>query len=42
MKIISTNISEKRTINIGGEEVVTGMFKFTMAVGAFLGEDGVQ
>ena len=42
MKVISTNISEKRIVTIGGEEVVTGMYKFPVASGIFLGKDGVQ
>lgn len=42
MKIISTNIAEARTINWNGKEVPTGLFKFGVAEGIFLGKEDVQ
>ncbi len=42
MEVISTNISAKRTIIIGGEQVETGMFKVPVTAGIFLSKDGVK
>ncbi|MDX8341283.1 MOSC domain-containing protein [Draconibacterium sp. IB214405] len=42
MKIISTNIAEARTINWKGKEVPTGLFKFGVEKGIFLGKEDVK
>ena len=43
MKIISTNIGEARTLPFNGKEVTTGIFKFPVEEGIYLGtEDVVQ
>jgi len=41
MKVISTNISEKRTIKIGSELLETGMYKVPVHEGIFIGEKEV-
>ncbi|WP_303918961.1 MOSC domain-containing protein [Draconibacterium sediminis] len=42
MKIISTNIAEARIINWKGKEVPTGLFKFGVDKGIFLGKEDVK
>ena len=42
MKVISTNVSEKRTITIGGEVLETGMYKIPVQEGVFIGEKSVE
>lgn len=42
MKIISTNIGEPRTINWKGKEVTTGIFKYPVDHGIFLGSEDVE
>ncbi len=42
MKIISTNIAEPKTINWNGKEVTTGLFKYSVEDGIFLGTEDVD
>uniref|UniRef100_UPI00321746B6 MOSC domain-containing protein n=1 Tax=uncultured Draconibacterium sp. TaxID=1573823 RepID=UPI00321746B6 len=42
MKVISTNIAESRSIKWRGEEVTTGIFKYAVKEGIFLGESDVN
>ena len=42
MKVISTNISEPRTIQLGKETVETGMFKMSVPNGIYLTKTGVK
>ena len=42
MKVLSTNISEKRTIKIGDELMETGMYKIPVLEGIFLGLEDVE
>ncbi|AHW58737.1 MOSC domain-containing protein YiiM [Draconibacterium orientale] len=42
MKIISTNIAEARIINWKGKEVPTGLYKFGVDKGIFLGKEDVK
>ena len=42
MKVISTNVSDKRTVIIGGETVETGMYKVPVTEGVFLTKNGVN
>ena len=42
MKIISTNIGEKRTINYKGKEVETGIFKYSVDAPIFLDKEDVK
>jgi len=42
MKVISTNVSEKRTITIGGEVLETGMYKIPVQEGIFIGKKSVE
>ena len=42
MKVVSTNVSEKRTVEIGGEMVETGMYKVPVSKGIFLTPLGVN
>ncbi|WP_372651867.1 MOSC domain-containing protein [Draconibacterium sp.] len=42
MKIISTNIAEARIIKWKGKEVPTGLFKFSVYKGIFLGKEDVK
>lgn len=41
MKIVSTNIGEPRTLPFNGKEVTTGIFKFPVKEGIFLGTEDV-
>ncbi|MCK3684264.1 MOSC domain-containing protein [Maribellus sp. YY47] len=42
MKIVSTNIGEPRTLPFNGKEVTTGIFKFPVEEGIFLGAEDVE
>ncbi|MFV0590081.1 MAG: MOSC domain-containing protein [Draconibacterium sp.] len=42
MKIISTNTGEPRTLPFNGKEVTTGIFKFSVKEGIFLGAEDVE
>ena len=42
MKIISTNIAEARIIEWKGKEVSTGLYKFGVKQGIFLGKEDVE
>lgn len=42
MKIVSTNIGEKRTLDFKGKKVETGIFKFSVDHPIFLGSEDVE
>lgn len=42
MKVISTNVSDKRIVKIGGEMVETGMYKIPVSEGIYLTTEGVN
>lgn len=42
MKVISTNVSEPKTIIFNDQEVETGIFKYPVAEGIFLGNEDVS